>query len=599
MAKIKARAEAPKGKGQLVFCVLTIIAITFSVYSPSLNNSFTNWDDEAHLTEYLAIRDLNFDNLKKIFSESINKTYIPLTPLSFALEYHFFGPDPFIYHLDNILLHMGVALCVFFLGMRLGLSPFASSIAAIIFSIHPIRVETVAWITERKGLLYACFFLLSLLHYWQYIQSQKKFHYIWSLTWGLLSILSKPMALSLPLILWLLDWWARRPFSKELLLEKIPYFIYIIPITLITYMQHARIPIESIDEGLLIWIWTFIFYLRKFFFPGTVLPIYRLPPPVSLSNHNFALSLLLFLCIIFLLIRFRKNRMVMFSFFFYFLSIFFLLRMDKIYDLNVVADRYMYLPSLGFCLLGGFLSQRLINFTKLKSRILLASGYIFLASVLIYFANYSYNLNFIWKNSLTLWNYIIERNPNEFIAYNNRGIIYAKKGDHARAYQDFDKAIEIHPRYDEAFNNRGNLYKLNKKYTQAIMDYTQAISYNPQYFDAYNNRATALGEQGFYEPALIDLNKAIQINPNYETAYLNRGNIYNLLGQNNRAIEDYNRAIELDPYDPQAYNNRGTSYLKLGMVDLALADFNYALMLDPHNISAQYNKRLIIEEKTD
>src|SRR3989338_6618178 len=194
-----------------------IVILVIFAYSPSLRNQFVNWDDDAH---FLANPFVQSFNLQEIFTTTVNGIYIPLTSLSFALEYHFFKAAPFIYHLDNLLLHLAVTVMVFLFCLRGGSSLPAAGEAALIFGPHPVHVESVAWVTERKDVLYALFYMAALLSYTRHIQllqdktgRKKRWPFIATVIFGFLSVLAKPMALSLPFILFLLDWFSRRKLT--------------------------------------------------------------------------------------------------------------------------------------------------------------------------------------------------------------------------------------------------------------------------------------------------------------------------------------------------------------------------------------------------
>ncbi|HQP10435.1 MAG TPA: hypothetical protein PKV41_03540, partial [Candidatus Omnitrophota bacterium] len=337
-----------------------ILAVVFFSYYPSLKNGFVFWDDDVHLYENVSVQTLDLEHIGDLFTSKVNKIYIPLTTLSFAVEYHFFKDNPFIYHLDNLLLHLGVVALVFWLGMRLGLSAAASGAAALLFGIHPMRVESVAWITERKDVLYAFFYMAALVSYSKYLdftnstpalQIKRNYGFlVLTVMLGILSMLAKPMALSLPLILLLMDWFHERKIGREAILEKIPLFAIIAGIAWLSYAAHARIPGKSIAEAPLIWIWTFVFYLRKFVFPAVSVPIYYLPQPVTLSHFEYLSAVMIFGFLAFVIFRWRKQDWLVFAMAFYLLSIFFLLRYDETPEgPNIVADRFMYMPSLGFC----------------------------------------------------------------------------------------------------------------------------------------------------------------------------------------------------------------------------------------------------------
>jgi hypothetical protein len=195
---------------QKILIVVFLAVATFLVFSPVLKAGFLNWDDTTHLTGNDTIRSLNWNNVKKIFSTTVNDTYIPLSLLSYALEFRFFAYNPLVYHLDNLLLHIALVILVFYFAMQMGLNLRAAFIAALLFAVHPMRVESVAWITERKDMLYGIFYVLALMAYWQYLKNKKLSYYIWALVCCLFSIAAKPMAFSLPFALFLFDWFVKR-----------------------------------------------------------------------------------------------------------------------------------------------------------------------------------------------------------------------------------------------------------------------------------------------------------------------------------------------------------------------------------------------------
>ncbi len=245
--------------------ILGLAILIFIAFSPSLQNRIDIWDDEVHLSTNKDVRSLTTEGIRKIFTHTVNKTYIPLTTLSFAVEYHFFKYRPVVYHFTNIVLHWIVTVLIFLIGLRLGLSPTGSFLAALLFGIHPLRVESVAWVTERKDVLYAVFYLLAVYAHCRYVQSRSKGFFVVAMVCGLLSILAKAMALSLPLILLICDGFLKREFKPGVWFEKLFHLAYIVPIAWLTYSLNARMSIQNGGEAFLTWIWTLVFYLRKFF----------------------------------------------------------------------------------------------------------------------------------------------------------------------------------------------------------------------------------------------------------------------------------------------------------------------------------------------
>ena len=200
-----------------LFCLSAVLLLTLAAFSSALNNQFLNWDDDRMLTENPSVRSLTPGNIQHIFTSTVQRVYIPLSVFSLAVEYAFAGDHPFIYHLDNVLLHLLVTGLIFVFALRMGLSGRAAGWAALLFGIHPMHVESVAWVTERKDVLYSVFYMASLISYWQYLEGKKKTDYGLSIVFGFLSILAKPMAISLPLVLFLLDWFKNRGWNKKIL----------------------------------------------------------------------------------------------------------------------------------------------------------------------------------------------------------------------------------------------------------------------------------------------------------------------------------------------------------------------------------------------
>ncbi len=573
-----------------IFFASIIICVVALAFLPALGGGFVNWDDLSHVTENTAVK--SFD-LGQIFGRTVQKVYIPLTTLSFAVEHKFFGSDPFVYHLDNLLLHIINSLLVFVLAQRLGLTVVAAFGAALLFGVHPMRVESVAWVTERKDLLYAFFYLLALLQYMNYLKEKMPLPYAAFFLFGVLSLLAKPMALSLPLICILIDWFQRREFSWQAMAEKLPIVAVFVPVVWITYCLHVRNPIDNPMEALLTWAWSFGFYIWKFIWPSVLVPIYHVPHPVSLGNPAYVFSLLFVFGIFWSLWKFFNNRWWIFAVGFYVFSIFFLLRYDSAKDINVVADRFMYLPSLGFCLIGGLVAEHLIRLFEARSLRWKIAAQIFLYAVICLLALKSVGQTLVWNNSLVLWDYVIRHNPTEFLAYNDRAVEYINRKQYDLALADYGAILKFDPDNADAFFNRGILLAQIGRHRSAINDFTRVTELYPHYEKGYYRRAksfAALGEDQF---AFADYNRTIAANPSFPDGYLERGNIYNHQGEFNRAIKDYDKVIELEPKNARAVNNRGTIHAKLLQDESALADFNKAAELDPNYAEAYYNRSII------
>lgn len=512
--------------------IAALLLTVFAAFSPALFNGFVNMDDDILLTENPEVRSLSVDHLQTIFTSTSTGGYVPLTILSFALEYHFFGLNPFIYHLDNILLHLLVVGLVLWLAMRLGIGIWGAFLAALVFGLHPTRVESVAWVAERKDVLFAVFYLLAVHAHLSYLDEPKKRFLIGSLMLGCLSMLAKPMALSLPLILLLLDWKKKRVIDGAAIAEKLAHGLYIVPLALVTYAFHPAQAQGSWMEMALTLIWSSAFYLWTFCCPWTLLPLHVRPEPVSLANPVYAASFLTVLFVMAGVFVGRKNRWVLFAAGFYALSIFCVLRVNAD-AVSVVADRYLYLPGIGLSLLIGYAAER-VWMSRPQWRIFLLTAVVVILGLLTIKTVFQIR---IWKNSLSVCAQVIDHGVNHWMAFYNRGMVAQKDGRYDVSEPDFSRALSISP--------------------QAMV---------------YNNRAIARTHLNRLPEALDDLNRAIELRPDYVLAYGNRGLVYSRLGRFDLAIDDFSRGIALQPDAAALRHYRFLACVELGRFEEALRD---------------------------
>ncbi len=556
-----------------------VLLLTFLIYSPGLYHEFVNLDDAAHVSENPHVRSLSPQNIKRMFSSLVQRTYIPLTTLSFAMEYQLAGKNPFLYHLDNVLLHGLVVFLVFRLGMGLGLQTLGATVAAFIFALHPMHVESVAWVTERKDVLYSVFYLGAVLWYLRFLKSGKWRDYSLVLLMGFLSILAKPMALSLPLILLLCDWFYKGTLKKEDWFNKIPFVLFIVPIAWMTFSINAGIVGQNPGPGFLLRFWTTAFYLKKFFWPILCVPHYLPSLPISIFRLEYASSVLVVVLGIFVFLKF-SNRYLRFAFLWYFLSIFFILNFDYGRVMQIVADRYMYLPSAGFCLWAGFSVQRLAQTKFYSSSAGKSVVWAALLGMALFLTIKTFYQVGIWKNSFVLWNYTIKHSPTSYLAFNNRGRIYESQRQWNLALADYRQSIALNPQYEKAYKNLGMVYENLGDIPSAIEAYSRAIEVKPNYSGAYNNRGLLFEKKGDNSLALADYTRAIEGEPPYVLGYINRGALFLKLGEIEKALADFNSAILLKPDYFEAYKNRAVCYLQMNLLDEASHDCQKALQFN-------------------
>jgi len=566
--------------------IFLLALITALVFSNALQNNFTNWDDNYYVTENPHIRDLSISGVKNIFSVYVSSHYHPLTLLSLAVDYHFWALNPTAYIAHNIGLHILNVILIFVFFVLFTKNKLMAFVIALICAVHPMRVESVVWIAERKDVLYVFYYLLALVFYLKYLLSrQKKIFYLMAVLSALLALLSKATAASLPFVLLLFDYYYNRKDYKRFVLEKLPFFLLAFVFGLVAIMAQSSSEPNSppIFDRIFMFSYALTFYIVKFFAPLNLSPL--LPFPDKIGAYlpiKYYLSFLIVPLIVFVFFKLRsfKNELV-WAFLFFFFTLWMLLIKFPIGP-AFLAERYTYLPYIGLTYGLVYLLFFYGGYYKKITGVLLGLYIVFLSVSTI-------AQNRVWNNSLSLWTKVIEVNPNIEIAYYNRGVAYSKLGASSEAIADFDKVLLLNSEYKDAYNNRG--YEKNKlgSYQESIPDFYKAIELNPQYDRAYNNLGAAYFGLGKNEEAIKAYSKAIELNNELAEAYYNRG-ISNVIMENYvEAVKDYDRAINIEP-SPEAFNNRAQAKYLLNSLENALTDYNEAIRLFPNYVDTYINR---------
>lgn len=555
----------------LLFILLSCVVL--ATFAPVFQSAYMlNFDDNVHFFYNAMTRSTNWQRapLDIFFTpDNVNATYVPLTTLSFFYENFFFGMRPVVSHAINLFLHLSVCGAAFCLGRALGLRVVAAFAGIVIFAIHPLHVEPVAWVTARKDLLYSFFYIAAMISYLRFIDNRNGKDYIFALLTAGLSVLSKPMALSLPLILFLLDWYKGRAFSWRLLIEKIPFLLVIEPTAFITYAMNARAIGLHEGHSFLVWVWCATFYLKKFFLPVNLSALYNASFPVRISNPEYLISCAILTTGVLSAIIWRHSKLFLFAILFYALSLFFIWRFD-FYDLTFVADRFMYLPSLGICFLMGFFIERWLE--SRYSR-LAAIG---LFSLLIMLMSLSFQRSSVWKNSYSLWTDVLKNNPTAFVltAY-GESLLEPNcfKDNRDDFIRDISASLKTSPqKFKEKFQNSLEPKLTAVRQALALRVFTYAMLLNPAYAEPADNIGVMLLRFKRYERAVTFFNKAISTRDKGDgTCFYHRGLAYEYLGRPDLSLEDYKIAIDLGGEAViSAYLNTANILLKRGELQLAL-----------------------------
>ncbi|MBN1128513.1 MAG: tetratricopeptide repeat protein [Chitinispirillaceae bacterium] len=565
--------ESWGGKRGFAVGASLIVGLTLFAFSPSLLNGFTNWDDDRLVFANADIHGTSFRQTIRVFSSFYLNHYAPLTMLSFMAEYSLFGAHPLPYHATNLLLHILNAVLVFAFIKTLSGNLRIGLLTALLFALHPLRVESVAWIAERKGLLSACFYFSSLLMYARYCRVGRGGWYGGSLLAFAASLLSKSMAVSLPFVLLLVDYAAGRRIGRRELMEKTPFFLLAAAggiIALIgargTGYHHSCTLVERLVSPLL----TVLFYIFKTVVPVRLCALYDgggMPAAAAVT------ATIILLAVIVLIVRCRiDNKKKIFGAAFFLVTLAPAMQIVSSGGWTNLADRYTYIPHIGlfyfFAESAAAIYRRRGKFTRRT----LTAG---IATTLLCCAVITSLRCLVWRDSFTLWNDTIGKCPGA-VAYCNRGIAWKSAGNLDSALADLDRAIAFDSLYAFSYGNRGEVFIRFGDFERALADFTRAISLDPNYASAYRNRGGVYLYRGEYDRALSDFHQDIRINPRHAEAYYNRGLAYSVNNDFERAIADYTQAIVLDSTCSRAYYNRSIVFGKIGDRDREQSDLEKA-----------------------
>lgn len=558
------------------YYIIFILILTAIVFSNTINNGFTNWDDDKYLFENPYIKNLSFDGIKAVFNNSYFFNYHPITTLSYAVENSFFGWQPKVYHFTNYILHLLNTLLVFVFIKQLFKRTEIPVIAALLFALHPMHVESVAWIAERKDVLYTFFFLASLIYYVKFVKTANKnliFIFI-SFLLFLFSLMSKSAAVTWPVIMLLCAYFINKKISLKDIIISLPFFIisFIFGIIALNTQEHAMGDLSTIYANInrvLIVTYPIYFYIIRFIAPYNFSTLHIFPKPdgnMLPMEYYIAPFVIIIIIVLVFLTKKELRHVLIFGLLFFIINSVLIIQVVAVGQ-AIVAERYTYVPYIGFSVIAAHIYIHLKD--RYGNKIIMSVSMLYLVFLIVS----TWQQNKVWKDSLSMWNQAIKANPLNDFAYCFRGNEKANRGDKKGAIEDYDKSIEINPRYAVTYNNRANN---RTDYSKAIEDYNKAIELLPTYAEAYYNRGNATFNLGKYAEAIADYNKALDLNFNNAVIFHNRGAARNQLGDYKNAITDFNKAIAIDPKYIDAFKNRGAAEYNLKDLTNACLDWKKA-----------------------
>jgi len=633
----------PKKFGTEWVICLCLVMVTLFTYWQVRHHDFVDFDDDIYVTSNSHVQaGWTLDGLKwSLDIKNDNQTYWhPLTWLSLMTDVQIFGVDAGGSLTVNVVLHVLNSLLLFYFFRRWSANIWPSIFIAIFFALHPIGVESVAWVASRKTLLSSLFWILTLLAYGRYADRPSLGRYSVVIICLVLGLMAKPMLVTLPLVLLLMDIWPLKRISIggiaretrtaiRLLAEKLPLFllsILSVSLSMLSlhgnyfYSPYSAIPMNMRIGNALV---SYLAYIGKFFWPLELSVFYPFPGQIPLWKPVIASFAITGVTIAVWQFGRRKPYLIV-GWVWYVVTLTPVIGLLQAGLWPAMADRFAYIPFIGLYIIIGFGCFEAFS-GRLDSRIccLLA------ASMIIILAARTWQQVAYWENSVTLFKHAIEVDEGNYIAHNNIGKSLRDIGQLDEAAKHYKMALNIYPKYVSAHVNLGaalalqgkteaavkhltealriNPYQADAHYVLgnilaekkdllnvAIQHYEKAIDINPDYLEAHNNLANILAEKGNLDEAVVHYRRVLEINPRYAKAYNNLGSALYRSDQLNEAVYNYYRAIDFQHDYAEAHNNLGVALKRQGLMEKAVFHYQKALLLKPDYSEAQFNLGLAL-----
>ena len=603
--------------GQARWVCLALIAANLIVFASVWHHDFVNYDDDQYVTTNPVVaRGLTWHGVSWAFTTGYAVNWHPLTWLSHMLDVQLYGLDPGPHHLTNLLLHIASTLLLFGLLHRMTGALGRSAFVAGLFAVHPLHVESVAWVAERKDVLSTLFWMLTLWAYVEYVRRPAASRsavrrYSLVLLFFALGLMAKPMLVTLPFVLLLLDFWplgrvrmgpnpaggwalSREEWARTVRLawEKLPLLALAAVSSVVTFFIHyrrggdvislGRVPLNLRVANALV---SYVAYIGKMFWPARLAVFY--PYPHSVPGLWIAGALLALVAISVAVIRAGPRRpYLLVGWLWYLGTLVPVIGLIQVGD-QAMADRYTYVPLIGlFIMVAWGVPDLLARWPLRLSRIALPS-----AAVLVILAcaiSARGQLQY-WQDSTTLWTHALAVTTGNNIAHNNLGIVLADQGRLDEAIDHYLEALRIKPDYADAHNDLGVALADEGKLDEAIAHYSEALRIKPDYADAHNNLGVALADQGKPDQAIAQYTDALRISPDSAKAHNNLGAALAGQGKLDEAIAQYSEALSVNPGYAEAHNNWAAVLISQGKLDQAIAQCSEALRINPDYADAQNN----------
>lgn len=602
-----------------VLICLCLITVTLAVYWPLKNQEFILFDDDRFVTENHHVQEgVTVDGILWAFTDcSKDGMWIPLTWVSLMVDAQVYGHHAGGYKVTNLVFHLANTLLLFMLLNRMTGTTWRSAFVAALFALHPLHVESVAWVTERKDVLSTLFWLLTMGAYLSYAERPGGKRYLLVVLLLTLGLMAKPMLVTLPFALLLLDYWPLRRLQipgtlsasgppsphplgpvpwPSLVKEKIPLVALAVAISITTFLAQNQIGAVKSLEGATVGariantLVNYVIYLGQTVWPHPLGVLYTHTPVLPWQVAAAAVLLASLTCLA--LWGHRRHPYLPVGWFWYLGT---LLPMSGLVTVGIVtrADRFTYVPSIGlFVIMAWGLPQVLSGWRHRRVALSVAAGVCLAAAAVVSRVQVA-----LWQNSATLFEHTIGITDNNYVLLNNLGLFLVDQGEMDKAATHFREALRANPLYAEAHNNLGFALSKSGRIDEASKEYLAAIRLDPNFASPHYNLGDALVQQGKLREAIAQYVEALRLNPEYGAAHIGLGIAFAQQGDIKEAADHFFQAIRLDPRNADAHFNLGLALGQQGRIDEAITHFSLAVRLNPDDANAHNNLGIALSLK--
>ena len=546
------KKETTTKSNHILYVAGFAIALAISLAFSSLYQAdFVNIDDNEYVKKNERIKDISIESISSMFYSPGGDMYIPLVYLSYAVEYSFSEINPHLYHTDNVLLHIINSLLVLWLIWLLTKNLFASISISGLFALHPFHVESVAWLSERKDVLYAMFFLASIICYHFFSQKKQNKYYLFSLLLFLLSCMSKPMAITLPAVLLIYDYFYLKQHSWKILINKIPFLLIALAVAFVTikmidlsFKKELDINYTILDRALLV-LYSISFYIQKTLLPVNLSAMYTYPEKTgALLPLYYIFCALLMLLMGYIALSKYCGASVKACFLFFLITIFPVLQFLP-NTFTITADRYSYIPVLGIFGIVVYYADKLIQQKRISEK----SAWKVMVVILITLSVATYNRSKVWANGISLYSDIVAKGQYKDFAICALGDLYDKNGEPLKALAVYQHADSVYPDRNGVKLRYAASLAEAWQYDKAIQQYLRCLALDSNVIGAYVNLGDAYLKTGKKEEALQILLKGHRLFPENNTCLYNIAYAYWSMENNSEAIK-YFRIAAANKFQP-------------------------------------------------